>query len=74
MNINVAPALQQNAGRRGFVTGHDFSRAEDASKNGLGFSPCCAFSATCALAAAKAELRLGAAIGPTEVVPCFGKL
>ena len=40
MNINVAPALVQNAGRRGFVTGHDFSRAEDASENGLGFSPC----------------------------------
>jgi hypothetical protein len=43
MNINEAPELLQNAGRRGFVTGHDFSRAEDASKNGLGFSPCCIF-------------------------------
>jgi hypothetical protein len=35
----------------------------------LGFSPCRIFSATCALAAAKAEVQLRAAIGPTEVVP-----
>jgi hypothetical protein len=40
MNINVAPAFLQNAGRRGFVTGHDFSRAEDAGENGCGLSPC----------------------------------
>jgi hypothetical protein len=29
------------------------------------------FSATCALAAAKAEVRLETAIGPTEVVPFY---
>jgi hypothetical protein len=71
MNINLAPALLQNAGRKGFVTGHDFSRAESATENGLGFSPCCICLATCALAAAKAETSIGVAIGTTEVVPCY---
>ena len=40
-------------------------------RRGWALAPAVFFSATCALAAAKAEVRLGAAIGPTEVVPFY---
>jgi hypothetical protein len=39
---NKGTALQaaEKLNTSGFVTGHDFSRADKASKNGSGFSPC----------------------------------
>jgi hypothetical protein len=38
--LRVAEKLLHGAKPQGFVTGHDFSRAEDAAKMSVGFSPC----------------------------------
>jgi len=40
MNINLAQAGDKKINALRFVTGHDFSRAANATKEWVGFSPC----------------------------------
>ena len=57
--------------RNGFVTGHDFSRAEEQAEKCRASAPAGFAFCRYALAAAKAGSFLGSICGATEFAPCY---
>jgi hypothetical protein len=56
---------------KSFVTGHDFSRAEEKAEKRWALALAKGAFSHCTLAAAKADQFWGCIYGTTEVVPCY---